>query len=494
MNRFRRKGQATACPIAGYIKPDGAESYHDWSVDEVSMPIIRKGAADLRRHLNCSAIADYFESVGFKVGPYCKQQNWDGEMVRRFFRNAMLKGLPERGNMHSVKHHQTGRRRSVKNPHGPISIEMPHLEIIPPSELDELNAALDAKNKNRGRKSNSKGEDPLKGIQRKRTRFPGQHAQCFYCGRKLVWGGNGITKNLQCNGSRRWQCWNSVGMNGPALSRLVVDAINEMLSELPLMSDQYHSLVEEAAEVPDTRLIMCRNQLLADERQLARETKNFNDALREYGPSPGFKEVQDGLKQREQELIIRRTRYERRSLSVSDLPNSTDELIELLQTAFLTLATDSYEFGSMLPKIVPSIFLYLVRAVDGGPCLPRVKFTVDLSGSFESDAPAEIRSLLVRDFTVDMFEIPKRARIRADVIRLKQDGCNVKQTIEHLKEPLSTKMIANAVSLNDRLVEMGISDPFQFQAEPPSDYPKFRKHLNPRYSFSMDEGYARPEL
>ena len=185
---------------------------------------------------------------------------------------------------------------------------------------------------------------------------------------------------------------------------------------------------------------------------------------------------------------------DRRSISVSDLPTSIGDLITLLQTAFLSLATDSYDFGSMIPNIVPSVFLYLVRMVDGGPCYPRVKFTVDLTGSFESDAPAEIQSLLTREFTVDMFEIPKRARIRADVIRLKQDGCNAKQTIARLAEPLSTKMIASAVKLNDQLLQSGISDPFQFQSEPPSDYAKFRKHLNPRYSFTLKEGYTRPAL
>ncbi len=108
MNRFKRKGQATGLPIAGYLKPHDAKSYHDWSRDEASIPIIRKGATDLRRHLNCSAIADYFESVGFKVGPYCSNEKWDGKMVRRFYGNPILKGMPERGNMRTRKFHQTG--------------------------------------------------------------------------------------------------------------------------------------------------------------------------------------------------------------------------------------------------------------------------------------------------------------------------------------------------------------------------------------------------
>ena len=251
MLRFKRNGQSTPLQVAGIIKPEGSKSYFDWSWDESSKPIILKGASDLRQHLNCSAIADYFESVGFPTGKYCTNDEWDGQMVRRFYKNPILKGMPERGNMYTKKVHKTGRRRSKKNPEGPVSIKVPNLELLPPDEFDELNAALAEKNSKLGRKPNSKGEDPLKGIQRKRTRFPGQHAQCWYCGHLLVWGGNGNPKNLQCKGSRKWNCWNSVGFSGDILTRHVVDEINGMLTEVVGFDDQFQSIVKATAEVPD---------------------------------------------------------------------------------------------------------------------------------------------------------------------------------------------------------------------------------------------------
>ena len=191
MERFKRNAQSTSLPIAGMHKPEGAKSYHDWSWGESWELVILKGVRDLRSHLNCSAVADYFNSVGFPTGPYCRNEVWDGKMVRRFYKNPKLKGKPERGNMHTTKKHEFGRRLSEKNPEGPVSIEVPSLELVPADEFDALNAALSEKNKKLGRKPNPNGEDPLKGIQRKRTRFPGQHSQCWYCGRQLVWGGNG---------------------------------------------------------------------------------------------------------------------------------------------------------------------------------------------------------------------------------------------------------------------------------------------------------------
>ena len=67
-------------------------------------------------------------------------------MVRRYFRNPILKGKPERGNMHSVKHHETGRRRSVKNPEGPVSDRDATPSDNSGARFDELNALLDEKN------------------------------------------------------------------------------------------------------------------------------------------------------------------------------------------------------------------------------------------------------------------------------------------------------------------------------------------------------------
>ena len=148
----------------------------------------------------------------------------------------------------------------------------------------------------------------------------------------------------------------------------------------------------------------------------------------------------------------------------------------------------------MLPKIVPEIFCYLVRLVDGGMCYPRVKFKVDLTGSFESTAPDELQALLSREFTVDLFEFPKRARIRAEVVRLLGEGYSNWQVIQHFDEPLSKAIVASSAELDSCMKEMGVVDPLKIQLEPPTDFGRMRRHRNPRYSFSMKEGYIRPEL
>lgn len=79
----------------------------------------------------------------------------------------------------------------MPNPKGPVILQYPHLAHVDPRELDEVNALLAARNKNRGRKPVN-GRDPLWRVPRKRTRFPGQHACCWYCGCEVVWGANGM--------------------------------------------------------------------------------------------------------------------------------------------------------------------------------------------------------------------------------------------------------------------------------------------------------------
>jgi hypothetical protein len=105
--------------IAGYLKPDGAKSYYDWKRDDSAVPVIREGFDELMRSLNCSAVADLFNERSFSPGPYCRRKQWDGSMVRRFFANTLLKGKPGRGFKHSVKHHKTGKRKTVPKPEGP---------------------------------------------------------------------------------------------------------------------------------------------------------------------------------------------------------------------------------------------------------------------------------------------------------------------------------------------------------------------------------------
>src|SRR5262249_31417842 len=136
MNRFKKYGHVAKRPITGYIVPDHATSYDDWTIDESLTDKIQEGAKRLRTSLNCSAVAQWFNEIGFPLGRFARRKEWNGAKVRAYFKNPILKGMPQRGRMHSVKHHGSGKRRSIKNPKGPTYYEAPHLSHLTSVDFD----------------------------------------------------------------------------------------------------------------------------------------------------------------------------------------------------------------------------------------------------------------------------------------------------------------------------------------------------------------------
>ena len=148
MNRFLKYGGAiprplpvTACHLAPRVTAD-------WMKVDAATPIIAHGLVLLQQTGNCETVAEYFnhvkwnDGVGFPVGPYCRNLKWDGKMIRRFYKNRILGGAVGRGFRHTVKHHESGHRKSVLSPKGPTFREYPQLAHVGLAELDRVNAQL----------------------------------------------------------------------------------------------------------------------------------------------------------------------------------------------------------------------------------------------------------------------------------------------------------------------------------------------------------------
>ncbi|MCH8828463.1 MAG: recombinase family protein [Planctomycetes bacterium] len=494
MNRFRKFGGATAREPAGYIKPDGAKTYDDWRKDESATPLIQEGLRILKSTLNCSAVADYFNEQRFPPGKYCRGNEWDGKMVRRLYGNSILKGMPSRGSKHTVKHHETGRRVSMKNPAGPFYYDAPHLAHVSPVEFDEVNARLQETNRNRGRKPIN-GEDPRLHVPRKRTRCPGQHAKCWYCGRELVWGGNGMTDNLMCKGARKWRCWNSIGVPGPLAAEKLVEVVTSELYQLKGFDAQFVELVKAASQNSPSNSAQRWQLLQRNEETLARENKNLASAIAELGLRPLLRKKLQELEEREKELAGERHHLELLKHQKLQLPQSVEELRQLHEEQFQKLAIDSPEFGDLMRQLVPDFHIYLVRSFDGGHLLPRARIKLDLVGNV-SDAchVPGLEDLLTRGLTLDLFRPPQRERIRDEAVHLAANGLKLHQIAAELQEKPTTTAVQNALALDRKMRELGLQSPYQIMMEPPQDYAKLRRHRNPKYRFELLEGYERPAI
>jgi hypothetical protein len=343
-------------------------------------------------------------------------------MVTRFFGNPLLRGRARRGSKHSVKRFRDGKRISQSNPEGPKYWSCDHLAHLDAVELDEVNRLLRERNL-RYRRSESREQDPLLEVPRKRTRFPGPHATCWYCGHHYVWGGNGITENLMCSGSRAWACWNSVGFNGALAAKRVVSAIMEALLSLEDIDAEFRARIQEASRGKADDASRHLVSLRIEEESVRREKTNIVAALAAYGPKPMFIEKIAELEAREKELAARRERCMSTPPRDLCLPESPASLRKLVKGEFQRLAVTSSEVCDLLRELVPEFHVYLVRMCDGGLPLPRARVRLNLGGSIRDLARVPgLEAALSRTLTLDLFEPPTREKIRLQAVRLQAEG------------------------------------------------------------------------
>ncbi len=491
MSRFKRNGGAIPLLTYGYIKPDGAKYYSEWRKDEDSIPHLQKGLEILRREKNWTAVADYFNQHAVPTGPYCRNKRWDGAMVRRLYHNPLLKGKPQRGARFSDKNHEIGRRTSKVNPRGPTYRDEPHLAHFDPDELDVVLTIVDKKNQGLGRRRPS---DAVSDGHGKRSRFPGQCARCWYCGREMVWGGNGIQKNLMCNGARQYQCWNSIGFNGPLLAQKLLTAITAELWSLDGFNAQLAELVQLATEhQADDRTAW--QQLERAEAALEQEKANVRAAIRQSGPHGMLSEMLNELAQREGALAQQRRILQVRSHTRPQLPLTGAELRQAFEEASRDLVADSFGFGSLLRSQVSECYVYVVRSVDGGQFLPRARVKLSLGGIVQGidQAPA-VKEFLTRVLTVDLFEPPVRVQIREDVVQQSAERVKQRDIATNLETHLAT--VQRAFRLDRMMREQGLTSPYEIVTAPPPEtvFRKLKRSRNGRYRFEPREGYEPPAL
>lgn len=498
MNRFIKLGGVLPCEIFGYVKPPGAKTYHDLQRVDEATPIYQEMFRRLRETLNQEKVADWLNEQGVPVGKYSRTKRWTGKAVARARRNPLLKGMPARGFRRTQKVHETGRRKSVRNPCGPTFSKhfFPHLVHVDPVEFDSVNALLDARNKGMGRKPIN-GVDPLAGVSRHRTRCPGQHATCWYCGRKYVWGGTGVTEHLMCPGSRNYACWNSIGFSGPVAVKRLIEAITADLYRIDGFDAQFREMVEAAKRSSSGGLAERQDRLRRDQEALAREQENLAAAIAEFGPKPFIKQRVDVAEARAVELERERRALEAMSTRQLQLPPSVADLRQQLETQLQKLGARSYEFGDLMKELVPEFHVYLVRLCDGGHLYPRARVKLALDNSIpDAQHVPGLREMLSGVHTLDLFEPPQRERIREAAVQLSGQGLEQRQIAAHpgLPERATQTAVSDALALERRMRESALTTPYVLVAQPPDDYSKLRRHRSHRYRFTPVGGYEAPLL
>jgi hypothetical protein len=306
-----------------------------------------------------------------------------------------------------------------------------------------------------------------------------------------------VTENLMCSNSRDWHCWNSFGFDGSVAAQRLVPAITAELYELDGFAGQFADMVRSARQDRLGSTAGDWHQLLSDETALAKEKENFNAAIRKFGAHSMLLEQLNTIENREKDLARRRYRLEHLRSKDLELPESIGELRQRLEDEFLRLAIDSPEFGDLMRQLVPEFYVYLVRLVDGGHPLPRAKVKLTLAGIVpDAVLVPGLGDLLTRDLTLDLFERPpQRERIRVEAVRLEADHVPQRKIAALLTdEKPKQAAVQKALNLDRKMQELEVASPYVLVTEPPEDYPKLRRHKNPKYSFQPRDGYVRPAI
>ncbi|MFT3879659.1 MAG: recombinase family protein [Gemmatales bacterium] len=480
MKRFQRNGQAMARPIFGYIVSAEAESYDDWVKNIAHTPVILELFQRLRENPNCSHAASWLNSTRVPTGPYHRNEEWDTRMVRRFVDNPLLKGYARRGDRHTVKKHEVGKRKSVKNPDGPVYYPCPHLAHVPPELWEEVNALLELTNKGRGRKPVD-GSDPRAGIARGITLFPGQHLRCGICRRLCYWGKHLDVKHMVCSGVRDYACWNATHIDGLLAGQRILEAVFAKLEELPDFDEAF------VAQVRDTEAalrVSRPTELAATEQALQtseRELENLYDQRAKTGDDDILGRKIAQVKNDHLQLKLRLSSLRAAGVQEQKFPTMA-QLREHARCAIGQLSHESPDLGVLMKRLIPRMVVVPHQLCDGGKIVHRLRFTLNLVPFLVDLAvPNEVDGLLRHELSIDLFKPPQRVRFRKQILELRASGLTEAEAAKQVGITITAAQ--HAAKLDKLMKQRGLTDPYVPLTEPPGDDCKLKRHLHPDYRF-----------
>lgn len=483
-SRFDQGGCA-AFPIYGIIKPPGSKSDLEWFKDPQAQGVYEHIFKMLDEEALWAECADWLNDQGIKTGPMCDAEKWDGPMVARVCHNPLIKGLRRR-NQRKSKRNAKGKYVSVKaEPHELRLRPVPHLKFLEEAYVDRVLAKADARNARYRRNEPGEG-DPCARRPRKRSVYPGQTLVCVRCGFEFVWGGHGQTDRLECGGTRKHRCWQSVSVDGPLAAQRISGAVFSEIERLAEFDTVFLEMVQAESQAGD----VVRTAKLADVQQKLRATENELANLAAFIRSGDQSDwLRNDLARLEDDRRKHRAAIDELERLAGDtivIP-SIDEIKSLARSCLTQLPSESFEFADALRKLTKPVWIAPYRALDGGGIVLRAHFTVQLANLLPDP---RLRHLLQphlrRELSVDLFDPVQRIAAAERLTELRRT-----HTEREAARQLGITVTAaqRAAALQRMMQAAGVSDPYVRILEPPADLRKLRAHKNRRYRFQPRDGH-----
>jgi site-specific DNA recombinase len=479
-NRFSNQGLIQTVPY-GYIKLPGVKTDDGVTKDPAAEPIYQEWFRRLEAGASFSEVVDFLTERGISPGPSARAGRWSVHLVRGTTYNPILKGVRVRNEMMSTRVNKTGRHRSVKAPpEERLERPVPHLAFIEAARYDRIVAMLKRRNANRGRKP-IEGSDPRRGVPRKRTAWPGQHARCGVCGRLFYYGGNGRTDHLMCSGARDYRCWVGTTFDGKLAAERIASAILDEVASQPEFDAIFLGQLRE-------KFAAARAVAEGRSAELERRAKKVKSDLGTVTAllieSPSSQALREKLRELESERdrILAEHAGLGEPSDAAPEPPSMARIKATFAESFGNLAHNSDEFGRLMHRVVTRLEVKPVRAIDGGNIELRGFVTMELASLVPEvrglDGPEGIWR---RELVVDLFDPPQRVQHLARVRELKASGKKEREIAAELV--ITQAAVQRTAALGRAMEARGLEDPYEAVTGPTEASERHCRHRHPRYRF-----------
>jgi hypothetical protein len=412
------------------------------------------------------AIAEWLNSEGIPPGPYATSKRWTDKLVRELLRDPILSGTRTLDDVIGKPIYKTGKTRRRPNPAGPETEHVPELAHMSQEEQQELWRVMDERGEGCGP---PKGRDnPLYNRARSKSLFPAQHARCEICGGLFY----RVEKDqLRCQNSLKRHggtCWNHVHVICELARRKILHWLLERLKEFP----ELHEALIDAAWSEYQQTVRKHTSILETIDKRIKDLKGAAGKITTAIEAGGrLESLVTRLKEIDRQL--KAAKKEREATIVSQQVDvryrSRDELVGSLEQAVIDLAGSSFEFASLLRRVIIKFQIVPVQDLTSGQVHPRAKLAVrpaNLAGD-GTDVPVGQVEPTDLETTIDLFDSPVHIKHMSACVQMKLEHpeLSLKQIVSELRKTSNVEVsymtVKRALDYSRKMEKEGWTDPYR---------------------------------
>lgn len=474
-------GGALPDEIYGYIRPVGAKHDSEMSRDPDAEAIYKEWFRMLDEDdASFADVARWLNKKGIATSPHSSETEWDGRLVGRHTYNTILKGQRRHNDRKTKRLNNPGKYISIKaEPSDLLVREVPHLAFFSEAYYDRVVAKVMRRNAPYCSVNPDK-PDPRKGKPKKATRCPGQMCYCGICGRLFVWGGNGQTDRLMCNGAREHRCWNGITFDGVLAAHLLSEAVLGAIDEMEDFDPTAIDRLQDDAKQADVKRLEQIQDIGKRIEVIEGKIDNAEKAILDGYDGQRLPMALQNLEYEHATLLAELDKLNALSANVPLLP-TTEKLKSRARRMFDGIPVGTYEFGQKLKVVVPRIVVFPYRYCAGNSLVLRAKFRIQLANlvSDPRQRSAMMESLESK-VTLDLFDSPQPVVFRERIMAARA-SMTEKQAADQYG--ITVTAAQYAARLHRKMERLRLNDAYVPLFAPPDDIHKFCRHKHIAFRF-----------